>query len=447
MKKSLYLILLFTAISYLSGLAQVPQALQNRFQYLLDSSLINPGVKGISACVIMRDNSVWTGHAGDNGSGVAITDSTVFYGGSTTKTFVATRIMQLWEEGLIKLDTTYIAYIDPIANVLPQTTIRQMLTHTSGIFDVILNPSFKTDPIINPTHFFTPQEVLATYLNQPHVFAPGTDQEYSNSNYIILAMIVEAITGNPLHFELRNHVFNLIPLKHTYTGAYETFTEPYCGLWTYIDSTLTDLTSIPHTAILSMVLGAGNIVSYPPDEAWFIRNLINGNILSQAGLAEMLQLSPFDNNYGLGMMAVQFGQDTMVYGHGGSIGNLTEMFHCPKLNLTVVVMINSENGDLMPFFGLFLSAYSSILGIEENSNSLYSFSLFPNPSNEKVYVRLDDYSVNDRIEIFSASGLLMKTVPVTGKGFSIDISDLPRGIYFVKNISVKRYPVLKLIRK
>lgn len=446
MKKSLYIFLLAITLSWQCGMAQVPQALQNRFQYLLDSALISPGVKGISACVIMRDNSVWTGHAGDNGSGVAITDTTVFYGGSTTKTFVATRIMQLWEDGLIKLDTTYTAYIDTIANVLPETTIRQMLNHTSGVFDVILNPQFLTDPITNPTHFYTPQEVLALYLNQPHVFLPGTDQEYSNSNYIILGMIVGAITGNPLHQELRNHVFNLIPLKHTYMGAYETFTEPYCGLWSYQNGILTDLTSIPHTAILSAVPGAGNVVSYPPDEAWFIRNLINGNILSEAALSEMLQLSPFDNNYGLGIMGIQFVQDTMVFGHGGGIGNRTEMFHCPKLNLSIVVMQNSENGNVGPFFGLFISAYSSIVGIEENINQQYSFSIYPNPANEQVFVSLTDYSANDKIEIFAASGLLMKTVPVSDTGFSIDIRDLPKGVYIVKYKSDKRYRVLKLIR-
>jgi D-alanyl-D-alanine carboxypeptidase len=192
MKKSLT-ILVIAGLIYTSAKAQIPPSLLNDFQQILDNSLTSPGVKGISACVIMPDNSIWTGQAGSNGSGTMITDNTVFYGGSTTKTFVATRILQLWENELINLDTCYVAYIDTIDNVLPQTTIRQMLNHTSGIFDIDSHPSFFNDLYSDPSHFFTPSELLQSYLNQPHLFLPGTNHEYSNSNYLILGVIIEQL--------------------------------------------------------------------------------------------------------------------------------------------------------------------------------------------------------------------------------------------------------------
>jgi len=410
--------------------AQVPPTLQNDFQQIIDYSLVNPGVKGISACVIMPDNSVWTGYAGDNGSGINISDSTVFYAGSTTKTFVATRLLQLWADGLVNLDTTYTSYIDTIDFILPQTTIRQMLNHTSGVFDIDEHPSFFIDILSNPTHFYTPVELFQTYLNQPHNFAPGTNHEYSNSNYVILGTIIEAITGNSLTVELRNNIFNTIPLTHTYFGAYESFPEPYCGLWMYIDATLTDFTAYPHTSLLTSAYSAGNIVSYPLDEAIFIRNLINGNILTPSALDQMEIMNSFSGDYGLGLMGIPLGIDTMLYGHNGGIGNLTEMFHSPQLNLTVVVMQNSENGDVQPFNNLFLTAYNYILtNIVEESAKSTSNCVYPNPTSNYLIINVPQQKV---IEISNIKGQLLKTFLVNGDKNSINISDFINGIYIIR---------------
>jgi D-alanyl-D-alanine carboxypeptidase len=417
-----------------SAIAQVPTSLQNDFQQILDNSLINPGVKGISACVIMPDNSVWTGHAGSNGSGVNITDTTVFYGGSTTKTFVATRILQLWEDGLINLDTAYVAYIDTIDFVLPETTIRQMLNHTSGIFDIDEHPSFFLDILNNPSHFYTPSELFQTYLNQPHNFAPGTNYEYSNSNYNILGTIIEAITGHSLSVELRNNIFDTIPLVHTYFGAYEPFSEPYCGLWMFIDTTLTDLTAFPHTSLLTSAYSAGNIVSYPLDEALLIRKLINGNILSPVALNEMKTMNSFSDDYGLGLIGIPLGTDTMLYVHNGGIGNLTDMFHSPELNLTVVVMQNSENGDAQAFNYLFLTAFNYVLtsDIEENIKSISSC-IYPNPASGLITVEI---SKQTAIEISNIQGQLLKSILVEGDKNSIEISDFESGMYIIRVFTI-----------
>ncbi|MFH1119675.1 MAG: serine hydrolase [Bacteroidota bacterium] len=414
--------------------AQVPPYLETQFQQIIENSLINPGVKGISACVILPGDAFWTGQAGDNGSGVAIVDTTVFYAGSTTKTFIATRLLQLWESGLLNLDTSYTAYIDTTDFVLPETTIRQMLNHTSGVYDVDQHPMFFIDQFSDPSHFYTPAEILHNYLNQPHIFAPGSDYEYSNSNYIILGTVIEAITGNPVEHELRNYVFSTLPLHHTYFGAYELFSEPYCGLWMFVDDQLTDLTDFPHTSLLSAAFSAGNIVSYPLDEAIFIRNLINGNILGTAAMSEMLNLNPFSNDYGLGIMALELGQDTMIYGHNGGIGNLTEMFHSPELDLTVVVMQNSENGDAQPFNYLFLSALEYLLTNIETNDESESSILFPNPAGD--YISLSTtLSERKYFEIYSFSGMLVSRTTFSGDHSKVNISNLKPGNYLmiVKN--------------
>jgi len=450
MKKKLIVFLLLGLGYFQHGVSQVPTDLQLKFQQILDNALVDPGVKGISACVIMPDSSIWTGQAGDNGSGVSITDSTVFYGGSTTKTFVATRIMQLWEDGLINLDTTYTAYIDTIKNVLPETTIRQMLNHTSGIFNVDDHLYFIDSIINNPTHIFTPSEIYKYFLDQPHYFAPGTNYKYSNTNYTILGTIIEAITGNPLHEELRNNVFNLIPLNHTYSGAYEPFTEPYCGLWAYNSdsSMLLDYTAFPHAALLSTSYGNGNIVTYPLDEALFIRKLINGNILSDSAMSEMLQMNPFSNYYGLGIAGFESGQDTMYYGHDGQLaGNLTYMFHWPKLNLTIVVMENSENGNFLAFAELFYSALNPItVGINKNKNDNYSLSVYPNPAKDELNINFGDSSGNEIMEIYSVNGSLIRRYPLINANNKIDISNYSKGLYMVRIKSDKSDAILKFIK-
>ncbi|MHC1774854.1 MAG: serine hydrolase [Lentimicrobium sp.] len=423
-------LLLIGGLFYTSATAQTPSSLSDDFQQIINNSLINPGVKGISACVIMPDNSVWTGQAGDNGSGIVITDATVFYGGSTTKTFVATRILQLWENGFIDLDTSYVTYTDTIDFVLPQTTIRQLLNHTSGVYDIDNHPTFFSDIIGDPSHFYTPAELCQSYLNQPHIFSPGTYYEYSNSNYVILGIVIEAITGNSLAVELRNHIFNVVPLPHTYFGAYESFTEPYCGLWMYLGPVLTDFTLYPHTSLLTAAYSAGNIVSFPYDEGVFIRELINGNILSPAALEQMETMNSFSGDYGLGLIGIELGVDTMLFGHNGGIGNLTEMFHSPQLNLTVIVMQNSENGDAQAFNYLFLTAINYIItsGIEENIG-LTSNSAYPNPVSGSLTIEIPEQTA---IELTDMKGVLLKTFQVDGDKTSINISDLSNGIYIIR---------------
>lgn len=435
MKNKLQL-LLYGLLLALKLNAQVPPSLETQFQQIIEYALVNPGVKGISACVILPGDAVWTGQAGDNGSGITISDTTLFYGGSTTKTLIATRLLQLWENGQIQLDTTYTAYIDTIDYVMPQTTLRQMLNHTSGIFDVDQHPMFFIDQFLDPSHFYTPAEILQSYLNQPHLFAPGTNHEYSNSNYIILGTVIEAVTGNPVAIELRNHLYQPLQLQHTYFGAYEEFTEPYCGLWIYVDDELTDLTGLPHTSLLSAAFSAGNIVSRPLDEALFIRNLINGNILGPAALNEMQTMNPFSNDYGLGLMALVLGQDTMIYGHNGGIGNLTEMFHSPELDLTVVVMQNSENGDAQPFNYLFLAALDYLFTGIDQPDATDAFRLFPVPAELTLFLETN-ISGMKYISINSSTG-----VPVIHKTSgdyktALDVSKLSPGIYFLNVLNEK----------
>jgi D-alanyl-D-alanine carboxypeptidase len=432
----------------LGALAQIPQSLQNKFQETIEMALISPGVKGISACVIMPDESIWLGQAGVNGAGDPITDTTLFYAGSTTKNFIATRILQLWDAKQIDLDTTYTAYIDTIDFLEPQTTIRQLLNHTSGVYDYLNNPSFLEDVFSNFDYIYSPAQVLNLYLNQPHIFQPGTNFQYSNSNYIVLGLIIEGITGEPFGKQLRDHIFNVVPMPKTYVGSFDTITDPHCGLfWSVGGSPLVDYSAFfPHNSLLSGASAAGNLVSYPMDEARYIRKLINGQLLSEEAMEQMLTMNPFSGTYGLGIISIDAGVDTLLLGHTGDIGNITEMFHCPQSNVTIVVMQNSRNATLDAFIDLFIATQDFVLSSAEPflANTVV---VFPNPTQNLLTVTNLPANFSGTISIFNTMGQWIATERKLGQEFSISTEFLPPGLHIIQLESDNGERMIKKIIK
>ena len=442
-----FIFLSFTAVAF-SVQCQVAPILASNYQNIIEQALINPGVKGISACVILPDETIWLGTAGDNGSGIEINENTVFYAGSTTKSFVATRVLQLWQEDAIDLDAPYTSYIDEIPNVQPEVTIRQLLGHTSGVYDYIENPIFFDGVFSDFSYTYDPIELLSLYLNQPHNFQPGTNYQYSNTNYIILGLVIEGITGNSLAQELRDNIFNPLLLTKTYFGGYETFNDQHCGLHWLENNSLVDLTpNFPHQSLLTCAFASGNIVSYPQDEAKYVRKLMNGEVLNDEALAMMLDLNTFSNNYGLGAIAIPAGGDTVLYGHTGGIGNITEMFHCPLLNVTVVVVQNSMNASLETFINLFLATTEYLnqeVSVEEAE--VNELSIFPNPASNLFTVTHKGERMV-RVDVIGINGNLIKTMSPNANIQDIDLSELAVGIYNIQVLLDSGHTINKQLQK
>jgi hypothetical protein len=158
----------------------------------------------------------------------------------------------------------------------------------------------------------------------------------------------------------------------------------------------------------------------------------------------METMNTFSENYGLGLIGIELGVDTILYGHNGGIGNLTDMFHSPQLNLTVVVMQNSENGDAQAFNNLFLNAFGFILtsNIDENVELTTDF-IYPNPVSSQLTIEIPHQS---KIEISNIEGGLLKTFFVDGDVNVIDISDLSSGLYIIRVLTVNNL-VTKIVVK
>src|SRR4051812_18669923 len=170
--------------------AQLDAALQAS----LDRFRKKAGIPGVSATVMFPDGTSWTGV-----SGIAVVASkspvapdTAFAVGSISKTFLATLILELASEGKVDLAAPVGTYL-PTIRIDPKITVRQLLDHTSGLFDFFFAPGIDRALQGNPTAEWTPTKTL-TFVRKPY-FRPGKGWHYSNTNYLLLGMIAEKVSG------------------------------------------------------------------------------------------------------------------------------------------------------------------------------------------------------------------------------------------------------------
>jgi D-alanyl-D-alanine carboxypeptidase len=182
-------------------------------------SLVATGAPGV--IVLARDGSrsvrVAAGSADLTPSTpMRVTDR--FRVASITKTFVAAVALQLVGEGRMSLDDTVERWVPGLVPGGAGITVRQLLNHTSGLFDYIDDGD---DTILKPylrgdvTHVTTPRQIVAVATSHPLHFAPGTKHKYSNTNYIVLGLLVEAVTGDSLTAELGRRIFQPLGLRAT----------------------------------------------------------------------------------------------------------------------------------------------------------------------------------------------------------------------------------------
>jgi len=386
----LSIVCFFVLIGQLS--AQIDSNLAAQLQQIVDNSLLTPGLKGVSACVISPNGEVWTGVNGEDAQGNWVTDTTLFYGGSTTKTFVAARIMQLRDAGLLDLNAPYVQYIPAIQNADTSATLYQFLTHTSGVFNVTDHPNMLPDAfVLNTTAVVNADSVFRRYLDRPHDFAPGTAFKYCNTGYIILGKIIEAVTGDSLHVDFRTHLYGTEPLLRTGMGYYDAYSGPRAGIWLAQGPNntppLVNYSNSSHNAILTGAGAAGAIVCNPHDLALWVRGLISGKYNSSATLQELLTPHPLSNqSYGPGIVKWVRSGKTM-YGHTGGIGAVTYMFHLPAENISIVTMSNTSIDQGEVFIQIFnvLRTYSFTADADKIAAE-QDLKVFPNPFQQEFVI-------------------------------------------------------------
>jgi D-alanyl-D-alanine carboxypeptidase len=331
--------------------------LAGELQQVLDTELERHNGIGVSAAVIIPGRIPWLGTSGVSHGTTSITPDMLFGIGSITKNFMAALILQLAEEEKISLEDPLSKYLPTYPNINSTTTIRQLLNHTSGIFNFTEHPSIWDTIFANRWRLWTPEEILTNFVLPPY-FSPGTGWHYSNTNYTLLGMIVKEITGSMVSAELRNRFWNPLGLTGTFLDIEEQITGVFAHRWYDItgDGTPDDISFLIRTSEFSAYWTAGAMVSTADDVARWSQALFRGNVLTQASLDQMLTFhsptpgEPLMISYGLG--TVKFAPELVAgeeaFGHGGWVfGYSTAMAFFPEYDVSLSILLNENNDNCL----------------------------------------------------------------------------------------------------
>ena len=307
---------------------------------------------GMSVAVNVPGAPLWTDALGfaDESTGDLFRTDDVSYAGSITKTFVSVMVLQLMEEGKVELDVVVSEYLEGVPYG-DQITVRQLLQHTSGLVDyagvsLFSTPTFSLTPLylayLFPEMAGDPADVLEIAARSPLLFPPGSGWSYSNTNYVVLGLLVEAVTGNALAEELAARITGPLGLDHTVIAR--TSDDPVVRVVPHYhedDPGVYKRIRRAPTALLSVVGAAGALVSTSTDLVGFFDALVVGELLLPETREEMFRGVPGSSDilYGLGVMRKE-GSENLLFHTGGFPGyRSVAAYHKPS-GVTVAVLLN-----------------------------------------------------------------------------------------------------------
>jgi len=408
--KSFLLSLVLSVVLTTAGHSQISTLLADTLQYTLDHFSAQYQLKGVAAAVGVSHSSAGSCAYGYYGTNDLVTDL-LYEIGSNTKTFTATIILQLEAEGQLALDDSLSQYIIPPQYVLPSITLKQLLNHTSGLFDFTQHPDFYPFVNTHPNYIFNIDSMLAEYLS-PADFAPGTSWEYCNTNYILLGKVIEAIEGKAYNEVLRERILYPQVLYNTYLDCYDGFGMTHVGAW--LDNGQYD--GEDFKSFLSAGWSAGGLLATPGNLAGWAFKLYGGRVLEPASFREMtdsIYLNPI-YSYGLGLFQRKY-KGRLYYGHGGTTLQNSQMEFSKETGFSCVTMViqqNTANQSLYVQEALIdvleseISKAISILAVETPAATKESsLTIFPNPATDRATVRLQGFdAANTTVAVYDALG-------------------------------------------
>jgi D-alanyl-D-alanine carboxypeptidase len=262
--------------------------------------------------------------------------------GSITKSFTATIILQLVDEGKLTLDDPISRYVENIPNG-ENITVRQVLNMGSGLFSFTDVEGFEYGISHDPLRVWTPEELIALGVGSPKnpVFAPGEGFYYSNTNYVILGKVIENITGNTVNNEIQSRITNPLKLSLTYLPDTATNMPAHSSNGYYYDVKAGgDYLDVTNQST-SWSWTSGGIISNMRDVKTYIKAIGDGTLISPEMQAARLTFNPHSvvkdkYGYGLGVSYVNG-----YIGHNGSIpGYNSSAYYNPKRDVTIIILAN-----------------------------------------------------------------------------------------------------------
>ena len=316
------------------------------------------GIPGISAAVLFADGSIWRGSAGlaDVEAGRPVTSDTAFSVASISKTFTAALILTLAEDGRLSLDSTARTYLPglPIDRAI---TVRQLLDHTSGLRDFYYHPRIDKALLSKPAVVWDAARSLS-YVGKPHA-QPGVSWHYSNTNYLVLGMLAEAVGRAPVADQLRDRFFTPLGLIHTYYQAVAQPRGPVARGYRFTGSNPTlpaiDLSDgsqvVPFTSVVTASGAAGSIATNADDLAHWAQALYGGNAIDRASrdtmVADIVWTARYRPavSYGLGVQVIRV-DGHLTLGHSGRfLGSSAAVRWLPDERIAIAVLTNQSRTD------------------------------------------------------------------------------------------------------
>ena len=326
-----------TAEAPATTLARTPSAASGMIdgQAVLDDERRSHGAPGALALVRV-DDAEWSGVSGvaDLG-GTELTDSTRFRIASITKPIVAMLVLDAVNRGELSLDDTVSDLIPGVLNPEPPTSVRMLLDHSSGIFnvgdegDVASDIALLPDPLMRAeatalgARYLAGERVSMTdelyvALAETHdrYFEPGTGYHYSNVNYQLAAMVLERVTGMPLADLLRLRLTEPLGLRHTTIAPADPGLPEMHGYARQADGSMLDVTD----DFLALGNGGGGgVISTAGELMTIMKAIVSGELLPEPLVAVMRAATVQSNDsYGLGLATYHLSCGTF-YGHGGAV--------------------------------------------------------------------------------------------------------------------------------
>lgn len=439
--------------------AQNPNPSSSVDAYILDE-MAAENIPGMATIIVKQGEVVWINAYGlaDVENNIAVTDSTIFLMASVSKLVTATAVMQLYEAGQLELDKDINNYL-PFPIEIPgyeadSITIRKLMTHTSSILDndLVMDTYYSNgDPTISLAEVIerylsvsgSDYSASANFLNA----APGSVYEYSNMATALAGYLVQVISGTDFNDYCRTNIFNKLCMEHTswYLADFDTSQVARPHQWTGSQYT-------PYAHYGFADYPDGQLRTNLRDMARFLSTYLQGGtfnnqqLLSTASVNQMLtpQIPSLDATQGLNWYTediyLEQGGTVALWGHnGGESGVSTDVYINRDNQIAIAVFSNGEGDNLNVVDELY--NYALELTPSGNSNlgcntlsiaeetAVNRINIYPNPANNNAVI--ETQTGKGIYQLLDITGKTVLQGSVTSAKFTLDISTLSSGVYFI----------------
>lgn len=349
---------LFQLICFNASIAQ-NKRLKDEIQTRLDSLKKSLGFPGATLAFVLHDGTQYQFAAGlsDIEMNIKMKPTDRMFSGSQGKTYVSAIVLQLIDEGKLNLDEPIKTYfeMDDWFTRLPNhadITVRNLMNHTGGLPRYVFNETFWKEVMNTPDRVWKPEELLSFILDDPPLHPTGKGWAYSDTDYIVLGMIIEKICKNTYYNELEERILKPFKLKDTIPSNKRVLPGLIPG-YTGNNSPPFNLPEKPLSDDKYVInpqfeWTGGGLISTSLDLARWAKTVYEGNVFSKQMMREMLKPvnfrtgQPDSAGYGLGVF-IYNSQRGLAYGHSGIFpGYQTDMLYFPKIECGIAMQINAD---------------------------------------------------------------------------------------------------------